>query len=250
MVWDDLKIVLAVATHESLSAAARHLGSSQPTISRRLDAFEAQTGIRLFDRSPTGLLPTPLCRALLEGLNRIDEEVLGVERRLAARDTGLQGPVTVTSVDWLGDYVLAPILARFAVLHPLVDIQLINDGRHYNLSRREADLAVRFGSFSQEDLYERKVAEINYGLYVSPTYLAECGHPDFRHFMQRPSGCYSSGTSGKGDPRGMASTPRPGSATNPASQHHPGAEVRGRKRSCDSSASPRPSGRTAWSYTS
>jgi DNA-binding transcriptional LysR family regulator len=91
----------------------------------------------------------------------------------------LQGSVTVTSVDWLGDYVLAPILARFAVLHPLVDIQLINDGRHYNLSRGEADLAVRFGSFSQEDLYERKVAEIRYGLYVSPTYLAECGHPDF-----------------------------------------------------------------------
>ncbi|WP_245476430.1 LysR substrate-binding domain-containing protein [Bradyrhizobium sp. Leo170] len=91
----------------------------------------------------------------------------------------MQGPITVTSVDWLGDYVLAPILARFTVSHPLVDIQLINDGRHYNLSRREADLAVRFGSFSQEDLYERKVAEIHYGLYVSPKYLAECGHPDF-----------------------------------------------------------------------
>ncbi|WNG48181.1 LysR family transcriptional regulator [Archangium minus] len=179
MDWDDLRIALAVVRHGSLSAAARALGTTQPTVSRRLDAFERRTGAKLFERAKEGLTPTPLCAALIEGMDRMEEGALTVERRLAARDTGLQGSITVTSLDWFGDYVMAPIMARFGGLHPLVSLALINDGRRYNLSRGEADIAFRPGVFDQEDIIERKVAEIAFGLYASPAYLEQHGLPDF-----------------------------------------------------------------------
>ncbi|QSQ20693.1 LysR family transcriptional regulator [Pyxidicoccus parkwayensis] len=174
-----MRIALAVARHGSLSAAARALGTTQPTVSRRLDAFERRTGAKLFERSKNGLTPTPLCTALIEGMNRMEEGALTVERRLAARDTALQGSITVTSLDWLGDHVIAPIMARFGGRHPRVSLALINDGRRYNLSRREADIAFRPGVFDQDDVVERKVAEVAYGLYASPAYLERHGLPDF-----------------------------------------------------------------------
>ncbi|QCI67119.1 LysR family transcriptional regulator [Phreatobacter stygius] len=179
MDWDNLRIALAVARHGSLSAAARALGTTQPTVSRRLGGFERRIGVKLFERAAGGLSPTPLCAALLDGLDRMDEGALVIERRIAARDTGLQGTISVTSLDWLGDCVVAPIVARFGSLHRLVSVELINDGRVFNLSRHEADIAFRFRSFEQEDLIERKVADIGYGLYAAPAYLERLGPPDF-----------------------------------------------------------------------
>lgn len=179
MDWDDLKFAFAVARHGSLSAAARALGTTQPTVSRRLDGLERRIGVKLFERSAGGLSPTPLCAALVDGLQRMEEGALAVERRIAARDTGLQGAITVTSLDWFGDHVVGPITARFGALHPLVAIELLNEPRIFNLSRREADLAFRFAAFAQEDLIERKVAEVGYGLYATPFYLDRHGPPDF-----------------------------------------------------------------------
>ena len=65
MDWDDLRIVLAIARHGSLNAAARALGTTQPTVSRRLDALERSIGGKLFERAANGLSPTPLCKALV-----------------------------------------------------------------------------------------------------------------------------------------------------------------------------------------
>lgn len=179
MDWDDLRIVLAIARHGSLNAAARALGATQPTVSRRLDALERRIGEKLFERAANGLSPTPLCKTLVEPLNHMDEGAQAVERRVAARNTGLQGPITVTSLAWFGDDVLAPLLARFGAQHRMVTIDLINDPRRFNLSRREADIAVRIGSFHQEYLVERKVADVSYGLYASADYHRRHGEPDF-----------------------------------------------------------------------
>jgi len=179
MDWDDLRVVLAVARCGSLSGAARALGTSQPTVSRRLNAFERRLGTTLFERGASGLVATSLCSGVVEALDQMEEGALAVERRIAGRDTGLQGPITVTSLDWFGDYVVAPVLAQFAQQHPMVEIELLNEGRVFNLSRSEADLAFRFFPFEQEDLYQRKVAEIGYGLYSSPAYLEKHGPPNF-----------------------------------------------------------------------
>src|SRR5262245_10099463 len=115
--WDDLKIVHAITRHGSLNAAARTLSTTQPTVSRRLDALEQRIGAKLFERAASGLSPTALCAGLFESLNHMEEGALAVERRIAARDTGLQGPITVTSLAWFGDNILAPLLARFSGRH-------------------------------------------------------------------------------------------------------------------------------------
>ncbi|MFZ5673088.1 MAG: LysR family transcriptional regulator [Pseudomonadota bacterium] len=179
MDWDDLKIAHAVARHGSLSAAARALGSTQPTISRRLNALERRLGVKLFEREAGGLAPGSLLTTLLEPLDEMDELAGTVARRIAARDTGLKGAITLTSLAWFGDDVLAPLLARFCIRHPDVTIDLINDPRRFNLSRREADIAVRVGNFDQGDLIEHKVADVSYGLYASDAYIGRHGQPDF-----------------------------------------------------------------------
>ena len=180
MDWDSLKIAHAIARHGSLNAAARALGTTQPTVSRRLDSLERRIGEKLFEREVSGLSPTPLCMALIESLDQMEDAAQAVERRIAARDTGLQGSITVTTLAWFGDDVLAPLLARFGSRHKLVTINLVNDPRMFNLSRREADIALRIpGLFDQEDLVVRKVADVSYGLYASAGYLNRHGHPDF-----------------------------------------------------------------------
>jgi len=103
MDWDDLKFVLAIARHGSLSSAAKALDSTQPTVSRRLDGLEHRIGAKLFERAVTGLSPTALCAGLVESLTDMEEAAQAVERRVAARDTGLQGRITVTSLAWFGD---------------------------------------------------------------------------------------------------------------------------------------------------
>lgn len=178
MDWDDLKIALAVARHGTLSAAARALGSTQPTVSRRLDALEQRLGAQLFEREASGLRLSALGQSLLDGLQQMDAGALAVQRQIAARDTGLHGEIIVTSLDWLGDEVLAPMLARFGGLHPGLQIELLNDGKVFNLARREADMAFRFGSFAQENLVERRVGEVRYALYASEGYLERHGRPD------------------------------------------------------------------------
>lgn len=176
--WDDLKIALAVARHGSLTAAARALGSTQPTVSRRLDTLAHRLGAQLFERAASGLRLTALGESLLAGLEQMDAGALAVQRRIAARDTGLHGEIIVTCLDWLGDEVLAPMLARFAALHPGLRIELLNEGRVFNLARREADLAFRFGAFAQENLVERRVGEVRYALYAARSYLTQYGLPE------------------------------------------------------------------------
>jgi len=180
MDWDDLKIVLAVARHGSLNSAARALKTTQPTLSRRINGLERRIGVRLFERTAGGLAATALCSALLGSLNEMEHGAEAVQRRIAARDTGLQGPITVTSIAWFGDEVLAPMLARFGAHHALVEINLVNDPRRFNLSRGEADIALRIGSFDQRDLVERRVADVCYGLFASTGYLNRLGRPDFK----------------------------------------------------------------------
>ena len=121
------------------------------TVSRRLAGFERKTGVKLFERGKDGLTPTQLGAALTDGLDLMAEGALAVERRIASRDTGLQGPITVTSLDWLGDYILAPIAARLAA-SILSSRSNCSTTRVFNISRRDADITFRFGTFEQEDL--------------------------------------------------------------------------------------------------
>jgi DNA-binding transcriptional LysR family regulator len=177
--WDDFRIFLAIARHGSLTAAARALRVTQPTMGRRLEMLEERLGTRLFERTPTGPVLTDLGSAILDNAEQMEQASLAAERRIAGRDTGLHGAVRVTSLEWFGNHVLAPSIASFSERYQQIAVELVTDMRNFNLAKREADIAIRFDRFEQNDLIQRKVAGFGNGLYASTRYLDRHGVPDF-----------------------------------------------------------------------
>lgn len=166
MEWGDLKVFLAIARAGSLSAAARTLGLSQPTMGRRLRTLEKSVGHSLFQRTADGFVLTDEGGMVIEHAERIEEEALAVERKLAAAEQHLQGSLRITSSDWFGQHVLAPLLAEFASEHPHVAIELLTESRFLSLSRREADLAFRIRPFDEQDAISRKLMQVRYAVYA------------------------------------------------------------------------------------
>jgi molybdate transport repressor ModE-like protein len=166
MEWSDLRIFLAISREGTLGAAARKLGLSQPTIGRRLRALEQSVGQTLFQRTDGGLVLTDEGSAVLSHAERIEEEVLGLQRQLASRDQYLDGTLRITSSDWFGIHMLTPVLAEFASMQPRVVIELLTDARLYSLPRREADLAFRIAPFREPEVTSRKLMRVEYGAYL------------------------------------------------------------------------------------
>ncbi len=177
--WDDLRYFLAVARSGTMSAAARTLRVAQPTVGRRIAAFELSLGARLFSRSPTGWALSPVGRKLLSHAEKMEHEALAAETVAAGRDEGLEGKVRITASEWLVCSVLGPALAPFVAENGGLTLELVADPRHLNLARREADIALRPSRFLQQDVFQRGIATIELGLYASDVYLARHGLPDF-----------------------------------------------------------------------
>ncbi|HJU40597.1 MAG TPA: LysR family transcriptional regulator, partial [Tahibacter sp.] len=173
MEWSDVRVFLAIAREGSLGGAARRLGQTQPTMGRRLRALEAAVGHRLFQRTRDGFVPTDEGKAMLRHAERMEEAALGIERQLDGHAQLLDGELRLTSSDWFGTHVLAPVLAEFARRHPRVTVELVTDARFLSLSRREADLAFRIRPFDEPDVVSRKLLRMRYGAYVR----SGTGHP-------------------------------------------------------------------------
>jgi DNA-binding transcriptional LysR family regulator len=168
-----------LAREGSLSGAARVLQTTQPTMGRRLDAFEVKLGAQLFRRTSSGLVLTEAGDAVLGHAKRMEDAAVAAERVVMGRDSGLRGTVRVTSPEWYGSRVLSTLLSGFCIRHPEITIELVTDALPLNLARREVDLAIRFRRFDQDGLLQRKVGETPFGLYAAPAYLARKGDPDF-----------------------------------------------------------------------
>jgi DNA-binding transcriptional LysR family regulator len=186
--WNDLQIVLAILHGRSIGAAARVLRSTQPTVSRRLNDIERRLGFCLFERNVDGARPTPACQSLQAYLEKMENAALHVERRLASSGDGLQGCVTVTSLDWIANWILAPLLAEFGRQHRDLELKLITTDKLLNLSRGEADIAFNFLPFTEKDVITRKVVDVRCGFYCSKDYLATHGpidgpHAGLGHFL-------------------------------------------------------------------
>lgn len=166
MEWSDIRVFLAIAREGTLGAAARRVGQTQPTMGRRLRQLEAALGNKLFQRTTAGFTLTDEGAALLPRAERMEEEALAIERQISGQAHHLEGVLRITSIEWFGGYVLGPVLTEFAALHPHVVIELLTDQRFLSLSRREADLAFRFGPFDEPDVVSRKLMQVRYSAYV------------------------------------------------------------------------------------
>jgi DNA-binding transcriptional LysR family regulator len=172
MDWDDLRYVLAVADAGSLAGAARRLGVNHTTVLRRVGAFEERLGLRLFERLPTGYVLTAGGEQLIAAARDIDATVTGLERKLAGQDLRLAGSIRVTTTDTLMASILPEILAEFRGGHPGIQVEIALSNLMFNLTRREADIAIRPADDPPETLIGRRICAIAFAVYGSPDYLA------------------------------------------------------------------------------
>ncbi len=171
LAWDDLRLVLAIGRSGNLAAAAGALGLNHSTMFRRLNAFEHELGSKVFERLVTGYRPTPSGQRLIEAAERMEAEALALDRDLTGRDTRLSGTLRVTCSETLAYGALTAEIARFRAAHPGITIDLSVDNRVLDLSRREADVALRVNRPTQGDLFGRKLNDISWGVYASRGYL-------------------------------------------------------------------------------
>ncbi len=171
MDWDDVRSFLAIARARTLSGAARDLGVRQSTMSRRLEALEEKAGARLLQRTPSGYELTALGEAVLGNAERMEAEAIAVERTVQGRDVALSGTVRITTVEFISEKLIPPAVARLHQQYPGITVDVLSDPRSFNLSRREADLAIRMTRFDGNQLVSRRVATAASGLYASTQYL-------------------------------------------------------------------------------
>lgn len=153
--WDDLRFFLAVADGGSISAAAERLGVNQSTVSRRIHAFEKELDVRLFERLSSGYLLTREGEELERYARRIGEEASAIDRHIMGSNIELAGPIRITTSLMLYRYLLPPILKQFNETHPGIELRLDLSNNLYNISQREADVAIRV---SNEELPENLIA--------------------------------------------------------------------------------------------
>jgi DNA-binding transcriptional LysR family regulator len=163
--WNDLQVVLAIARTGSLSGAKRQLGVSHATVFRRLGEIERRLGVELFHRSRKGYAPTSAGEDMAAAANRVEAEVLGLERRLAGRDLRPFGTVRITTTDTLLYGVLSPIFRDFRRRYPEIELDIAVSNYFFSLSRREAEVAIRPTRTPPETLVGRRVATLAQAVY-------------------------------------------------------------------------------------
>ena len=163
--WEDLRVVAAVAEAGSLPAAAGRLGLDHSTVFRRLGRIEAALGLALFERRREGFAATAAGEEIVALARRLDDDVNAVARRLAGRAPTPSGEVRVTTADSLLVHLMTPLFARFRAHCPEVRLDVVVANQSLNLSKRDADVAIRAGDDPPPTLIGRRVARIAWALY-------------------------------------------------------------------------------------
>ena len=166
--WDDIRLVKAIADAKGLAGAAARLGVNHSTVFRRLAQLEALLGVTLFERHRAGYALTCAGEEMAALAERIEEDVSALSRRLAGRQLLPAGELRVTTSDTLLIHLLTPLFARFQRQCPDVRLDVVLGNQALNLSKRDADVAIRASDHSPpETLVGRRVARIAWALYGS-----------------------------------------------------------------------------------
>jgi DNA-binding transcriptional LysR family regulator len=179
--WDDYRTVLAVSLARSLGGAAEMLGVNQSTVFRRLGAMEERLGARLFERSRTGYSLTTAGEEMVKLAEKMADEIVDFERRLTGHDLRPQGELRVATNDTLVIHLLTPIFASFRTLYPGITLDVVVGNQALNLSKRDADVAIRATGDPPETLVGRKLAAIHWAIYGAKSLgLTELDPVDYR----------------------------------------------------------------------
>ncbi|MBS0565288.1 MAG: LysR family transcriptional regulator [Proteobacteria bacterium] len=174
MDWDDLRIFLAVARGESLSAAGRRLKIDPATVGRRIARLEEATGARLFAKGPQGYALSDEGTRLLAHAERAETAITGAAEALSGPE-GLSGLIRVGAPDGCANYVLPQVLAAICDDNPGLEVQIVALPRVFNLSKREADMAISVSAPTAGRLSVQKISDYHLHLATSHDYLARTG---------------------------------------------------------------------------
>lgn len=175
--WNQLRAFLETAETGSLSAAARKLGLTQPTLSRQVAAIEHSMGVTLFERVGKTMALTPTGLDLLEHARAMGTAVEALSLAATGRSQAVGGVVSVSATDIMAARVLPPLVRRLRDKAPGITIELITTDTFSDLQRREADIAIRHAKPEQPDLIARLVREAEAHFYASEAWVKAHGHP-------------------------------------------------------------------------
>lgn len=175
--WTLTRSFLAVAETGSLSAAARELGLSQPTLGRHISDLEAGLGLTLFHRQVRGLAMTDQALSLLPHARAMRDAAASLSLAAAGQDGALSGTVRITASRIVAHYILPQIIAKLRATEPLIQIELVPTDETENLLFRAADIALRMYRPTQLDLIATHLCDTKMGLYAAKSYVDAYGLP-------------------------------------------------------------------------
>ena len=181
MDWDDLKVFLAVARGESLSVAGKTLKLDPATVGRRIVRLEHAIEARLFVKSPQGYKLTDQGTGLIPHAERAETAMLGAREALSGPE-GLTGQIRIGAPDGCANYLLPQVLAAICDENPGLEVQIVALPRVFNLSKREADLAIAVSRPEAGRLTVQKLTDYQLHLAASRDYLAR--YPDITDISQ------------------------------------------------------------------
>lgn len=173
--WDDVRLFLAVAREGGLSAAGKQLRLDPATLGRRMARLETSLGTGLFVKSPQGYALTVAGAELLSRAEEAETAMRIATSSLPVQSDSLTGQMRIGAPDGCANYILPQVCAALAVVHPELDIQIVALPRVFNLSRREADLAIGVSAPTAGRLTVQKITDYRLHLAASEAYLKGSG---------------------------------------------------------------------------
>jgi DNA-binding transcriptional LysR family regulator len=173
LAWDDFRLVRSIAEARGLTGAAEALGVNHSTVFRRLGQIEETLGVKLFERHRTGYALTTAGEEMAALAERMDHDVAAFSRRLAGKEITPAGELRVTTNDSLLVHLLSPIFARFCAEYPEIRLDIVLGNPALNLSKRDADVAIRATDDPPESLVGRRIATIAWAIYGQTEHFPE-----------------------------------------------------------------------------
>lgn len=175
--WNLIRSFVAVAETGSLSAAARRLAASQPTLGRHIAELEQALGVTLFRRGRQGYVLTEAGSLLFERGRAVSEEATAFSRLALGSVEAIEGTVRIAASEIVAAHVLPEMLARLGTEEPGIEVEIVASNQVENLLRRDADIAIRMVQPAQNELVARKVTDIPLSACAARTYLDRRGRP-------------------------------------------------------------------------
>ena len=173
--WNQVRAFLATVEHGSFSGAARALRQTQPTVSRQISALEEALQLTLLERGTRIMRLTEAGSELLAHVREMADSAVRISRVAAGQSQIVEGTVRITSSDAMASYALPRCLVSLRCAHPGISIELVPSNEMSDLTRREADIAIRHVRPEQPDLVAKRLDDMEIALFAAESYLAELG---------------------------------------------------------------------------